>query len=77
VDAESGPWVFLSGRFVLDTGDSAVGRRRRLDQCREVEREITSLRAAIGKQDRFAEQVELNTRIKELDIWLAQAKNVL
>jgi hypothetical protein len=63
----------LSGRFVLEAGVSEVDRRRRLDQCRELEREIASLRAAIGKQDRFAEQVELNTRIKDLETRLAGA----
>ena len=64
----------LTGRFVLDAGGLEADRRRRLDQCHEMEREIGSLRAAIGKQDRFAEQVELNTQLKELENRLARTK---
>lgn len=67
----------LSGRFALDTVGLEADRRRRLEQCRELEREIISLRAAIAKQGRFAEQVELNTRIKELETRLAGAKAAL
>ena len=62
----------LTGCFVLDAGGSVVDRRRRLDQCHEMEREIGSLRIAIGKQDRFAEQVELNTQLKEIENRLAR-----
>jgi len=64
----------LTGRFVLDAGGSEIDRRRRLDQCHEMQREIDSLKAAIGKQDRFSEQVELNTQIKELETRLARTK---
>ena len=64
----------LTGRFVLDAGGPEADRRRRLDQCHEMEREIGSLRAAIGKQDRFAEQVDLNTQLKELENRLARTK---
>ena len=64
----------LTGRFVLDGGGSEADRRRRLDQCHEMEREIGSLRVAIGKQDRFAEQVELNTQLKELENRLDRTK---
>jgi hypothetical protein len=64
----------LTGRFVLGAVGSEVDRRRRLDQCHEMQREIAGLRAAIGKQDRFAEQVELNTQLKELENRLARTK---
>ncbi len=64
----------LTGRFVLDTGGSHTDRRRRLEQCHEMKREIGTLRAAIGQQDRFAEQVELNTQIKDLETRLARTK---
>ena len=64
----------LTDRFVLDTGGSHTDRRRRLEQCHELQREIGSLRAAIGRQARFAEQVELNTQIKELETRLARTK---
>ena len=39
-----------------------------------MEREIRGLRVAIPKENGFAEKVELNTRIKELEDRLAQAK---
>ena len=64
----------LTGRFVLDGGGLHVDRRRRLEQCYQIECEIGSLKTAIGKQDRFAEQVELNTTIKELETRLARTK---
>ena len=64
----------LTGRFVLSAGSSEADRRRRLDQYHEMEREISSIRAAIGKQDRFAEQVESNTQLKELENRLARTK---
>ncbi len=64
----------LTGRFVLDADGSHVDRRRRLEQCHEMQREIGSLRASIGKQDRFAEQVELNTQLKEIENRLARTK---
>jgi len=67
----------LTGRFVLGAVGSEVDRRRRLDQCHEMQREIVGLRAAIDKQDRFAEQVDLNTRIKELETRLVEAKVTL
>ena len=67
----------LTGRFVLDAGGSEVDRRRRLDQCHEMHREIGSLKGAIGKQDRFAKQVELNIQLKELENRLDRTKTEL
>jgi len=64
----------LTGHFVLDAGGSQTDRRQRLDRCHETQRELVGLRAAIGKQDRFADQVELNTRIKELEALFKQEK---
>jgi len=64
----------LTGRFVLDAGRPEADRRQRLEQCHTMEREISSLRVAIGKQNRFAEQVELNTQLKELENRLARTK---
>jgi len=63
----------LTGRFVLKASPVA-DRRRRLERCNEMRREIGSLRVTIGKQTRFAEQVELNTQLKELENRLAQTK---
>ena len=64
----------LTGTFVLDAGQPERNRRQRLEQCHQMDRDISSLRAAISKEGRFAEKVELNTRIKELEARLAEAK---
>ena len=64
----------LTGRFVLDAGRPEADRRKRLEQCHTMEREISSLRLAIPKENTFAEKVELNTRIKELEVRLARTK---
>ncbi|MAG31394.1 MAG: hypothetical protein CL908_10965 [Deltaproteobacteria bacterium] len=64
----------LTGRFVLEVGQPEAHRKRRLEQCHELEGDISSLRVAIRKGDIFAEQVELNTRIKELEARLARTK---
>ena len=64
----------LTGTFALDAGKPEQDRRQRLDQCHQMDREISSLRAAISKEQRFAEKVELNTRIKELEARLTQTK---
>lgn len=63
----------LTGTFVLDVGQPEQDRRRRLERCREMEREISSLRVAIPKENQFAEKVQLNTRIKELKARLARS----
>ena len=64
----------LTKTFVLDVGQSEQDRRRRLEECHEMEREIGSLRAAIPKENQFANKVELNTRIKELEGQLARTE---
>lgn len=62
----------LTGTFVLDVGRPEQDRKRRLEQCQDMEREIGSLRVAIPKENQFAEQVELNTRIKKIETRLAR-----
>jgi hypothetical protein len=64
----------LTGSFALDVGQPEADRRQRLEQFHQIEREISNLRAAIAQEDRFAEKVELNTRIKELEARLAATK---
>ncbi|MBN4049499.1 DUF4391 domain-containing protein [bacterium AH-315-N03] len=64
----------LTGSFVLDAGHPQEDRRRRLEHCHELRREISGHRAAIHEANQFAERVELNTRIKELEAGLARAK---
>lgn len=67
----------LTGTFALDVGQPEQDRMRRLEQCHEMARKISRLRVAIGKQDHFASQVELNTRIKKLKTRLDQIKTEL
>lgn len=67
----------LTGNFVLDAGQPETDRRQLLEQCHQIEREIASLRASISKEERFAEKVELNARIKELEAGLALSKTKL
>ncbi len=64
----------LTGDFVLDAGQPEAKRRQRLEQFHQIDREISVLRAAISKEERFAEKVELNTRIKKLEARLAATK---
>ena len=64
----------LTGTFVLDVAEGAQSRRRRLEQCLEMERAISSLRGAVQPAIQFARKVELNTRIKELEARLAEKK---
>ena len=62
----------LTGKFELQT-QSEDERRQALAECREMEREIASLKAAIRKEAQFAEKVELNTNIKALEARLNHA----
>ena len=64
----------LSGHFVLDTTVAKSDRRGQLDRCIELQREIGRIRTALHDENKFAEKVELNTRIKELESRLAKAK---
>ncbi len=67
----------LTGKFELNAAMSARDRRQHLEQYHQIDREIGSLRKAISDEDRFAEKVELNTRIKDLETQLAVTKATL
>jgi uncharacterized protein DUF4391 len=67
----------LTGKFALEFEQSGADRRQRLEQYNQIEREISSCRAAILKEEKFAERVELNTRIKKLEAQLAIIKSEL
>lgn len=67
----------LTGSFVVDPAQPEQERRQQLEQCHALERDIRRLRAALSKEDQFAEKVELNTRIKALEDRLARAKTDL
>lgn len=63
----------LSGTFrVVDSAEQQERQRERLAACHQIESEIARLRAAIKKERRFNHQVELNTRIKQLEQQLRQ-----
>jgi hypothetical protein len=64
----------LTGTFELDARHPEQDRRQRLEEFHQIDREITSLRAAISKEERFSEKVELNTQIKELEARLSLTK---
>lgn len=64
----------LTGEFALQPENSTADRRKRLEQCHAIAREIASLRVAIHQEAPFAEKVELNTQIKQLGRQLDQAK---
>jgi hypothetical protein len=63
----------FSGAFITDVGQPERERRRLLEGCHQMEREIGRLRTAIPMENQFADRVELNTRIKELERRLARA----
>ncbi len=64
----------FTGTFAFDARQPEQGRGRLLEQCHGMKRQLSKLRAAIRDQNRFADKVELNTRIKELEARLLQAK---
>ena len=61
----------LSGRFHLPAEhETRSAQRERLAECHQLENDIARLRAEINKETRFNRQVELNTRIKGLEVTL-------
>ena len=58
----------LSGTFrVPGRAEQETQQRERLVACHQIEGEIERLRSEIRKESRFNRQVELNTRIKQLE----------
>lgn len=63
----------LTGEFRLEAAaERRQARRERLRACHELEIEIADLKAAIRKESQFNRQVELNTKIKNLEQQLKQ-----
>ena len=54
----------LTGKFTIDSTD---GRRVRLATCHMLTEEIRQLRVAVRNESAFNRQVELNTKIKDLE----------
>lgn len=67
----------LTGCFELKTGTTEADRRQLLVECHALEREIAGLREEIRREAPFAEKVDLNTRIKELEACLEERKSRL
>ncbi|QIT55020.1 DUF4391 domain-containing protein [Aquisalimonas sp. 2447] len=64
----------LTGDYrVPSSAERQSQRRETLAECHRLEGEISRLRAEIKKETRFNRQVELNTRIKQIEQQLRQA----
>ena len=63
----------LTGAYRLEaTAQKRRKRRQRLADCHELEVQIAEHKAAIKKEPQFNHQVELNTKIKQLEKRLRQ-----
>ena len=68
----------ITGAFTQSqTDEQAAARRVSLRECREIERQITALRAAAAKEKQLARQVALNLEIKQLQARQQQASALL
>jgi hypothetical protein len=58
----------LSGEYRLESAAAKLqNRRKQLSACHKLEVRISEHKAAIKKEVQFNRQVELNTKIKELE----------
>ena len=62
----------LSGRYELKEEVPEAKRRQRLERCRALTREAGEVRAAIRRESSFARQVEMNSRLKNIEQQLAK-----
>jgi len=68
----------LTGQFRLESAvDRQYRRRKRLQACHQLERQIAELRARINAETQFNRKVELNTKIKRLEKHLVRLANGL
>lgn len=67
----------ISGQYRIEPERREEDRRRALERHAELEREIRKTRAALKEENRFAEKVQLNTRIKALEGELGTARKDL
>lgn len=68
----------LTGQYRLEsTAQRRENRRQRLAACQELEVQIAENKAAIKAETQFNRQVELNTKIKQLEHQLQQETNGL
>lgn len=65
----------ITGAFTQSQNDEqAVARRASLLACREIEQQITALRAAAAKEKQLARQVALNLEIKMLQAKMSETR---
>jgi len=62
----------ISGCFELKPEKTEKIRRAQLERCRTLEREIVELKAGIHKETKYAAQVELNAKVKQVEAELAE-----
>jgi len=68
----------LTGAFTQSqTDEQAAARRVSLRECREIEQQITALRAAAAKEKQLARQVALNLEIKMLQAKMSEMRALL
>lgn len=68
----------ITGAFTRSqTDEQAVARRASLLACREIEQQITALRAAAAKEKQLARQVALNLEIKILQAKMSETRALL
>lgn len=68
----------ITGAFTQSqTDEQAAARRACLRECRELEQQIATLRAAAAKEKQLARQVTLNLKIKQLQAKQQQASALL
>lgn len=68
----------LTGQYRLEsTAQRRENRRQRLAACHELEVQIAEHKVAIKAETQFNRQVELNTKIKQLEHQLQQEMNGL
>ena len=68
----------LTGVFAMPTNPEQAGlRRKALQECRSLDREIAGLRASAAKEKQMARRVDLNLEIKRLEAARAAAQAYL
>ena len=68
----------FTGEYQLEsTGEERKTRRERLASCHELKGRIAEYQAAIKKETQFNRQMELNTKLKQLESQLTDQVSAL
>ncbi|QQR91062.1 MAG: DUF4391 domain-containing protein [Myxococcales bacterium] len=62
----------LTGEFALRESKPPAERRKLLSDCRNLRREIGTVRAAIREETNFGKQIEMNSKLKQLTVELEE-----